>query len=57
MNENTTIDWVENVSKTFTFDKGRLFAWDSYRAHLFQNVKELLRKGKIDLIVIPGGAN
>ena len=39
MNENTTIDWVENVLKTFTFGKRRLFAWDSYRAHLVQSVK------------------
>ena len=26
MNKNTTIDWVENVLKTFTFGKRRLFA-------------------------------
>ena len=45
MNENTTINWVENV-----------FASDSFRAHLVQSVKELLSKGKIDPIVIPGGA-
>ena len=31
MKENTTIDWVENVLKTFTFVKKRLFAWDSFR--------------------------
>ena len=56
MNENTTIDWVENVLKTFTFGKRRLFAWDSYRAHLVQSVKELLNKGKIDPVVISRGA-
>ena len=28
----------------------------SFRAHLVQSVKELLNKGKIDPIVIPGGA-
>ena len=39
MNENATTDWVENVLKTFTFGKRRLFAWDSYRAHLVQSVK------------------
>ena len=48
MNENTTIYWVENVLK--------LFAWDSFRAHIVQSVKELLKKGKIDPVVIPGGA-
>ena len=56
MNEKATIDWVENVLKTFTFGKRRLFAWDSFRAHLVQSVKELLNKGKIDPVVIPGGA-
>ena len=56
MNKSTTIDWVENVLKTFTFGKRRLFAWDSHRAHLVQSVKELLDKGKIDPVVIPGGA-
>ena len=55
MNENTTIDWVENVLKTFNFGKRRLFACDSFRAHLVQSVKELLNKGKIDPVVIPGG--
>ena len=55
-NENTTIDWVENVLKTFIFGKRRLFAWDSHRAHLVQSVKEMLNKGKIDPVVIPGGA-
>ena len=48
MNENTIIDWLENVLKTFTFGKRRLFAWGSFRAHLVQSVKELLNKGNID---------
>ena len=46
INKNTAIDWVENVLKTFTFGKRRLFAWDSFRAHLVQSLKELLNKGK-----------
>ena len=54
MNEKTTIDWAENLLKTFTFGKRKLFAWDSFRAHLVQSVKELLNKGKIDLFFIPG---
>ena len=37
------------------FGKRRLYAWDSFRAHLVQSVKELL-KGKSDPVVIPGGA-
>ena len=56
MNEDTTTDWIEHVLKTFTFGKRRLFAWDSYRAHLVQSVKDLLNKEKIDPVIIPGGA-
>ena len=44
------VDWVENVLKTFTFGKRRLFAWHSFRAHLVQSVKELFNKGKTDLL-------
>ena len=56
MNENTTIDWVDNVLKTFSFAKRRFCAWDSFRAHLVQSVKKLLSKEKIGPVVIPGGA-
>ena len=55
VNEDTIIDWVENVLKIFNFGKRRLFARDSFRAHLVQSVKELLNKGKIDLVLFPGG--
>ena len=48
LNENMTIDWVDNVLKIFIFGQRRLFAWDSFRAHLVQSVKKLLKKGKID---------
>ena len=50
MNENTTIDWVENVLKTFTFVKRRLFACGSFRAHLVQSVKELINKENSTLL-------
>ena len=56
MNEDTTIHWINNVLKTFTFGSRRLFAWDSYRTHLTDSVKELMSKGKIDQVIIPGGA-
>ena len=36
--------------------KRRLFAWDSFRAHLVQSVKGLLNQGKIDPVIISGGA-
>ena len=56
LDENTTIDWIKDVLKTFTFCKRRLFSWDSFRVHLDQSDKELLKKGKIDPAIIPGGA-
>ena len=52
MNENTTIDWFENVLKIFAFGKRRLFAWESCRAHLVESVTELLQKGKKEPVVI-----
>ena len=57
MNELTTIDWIDKVLKTFNFGTKRLLAWDSYRAHLTHEVKDLLRKSKIDQVIIPGGAH
>ena len=42
MNEQTTIHWVEQVLKTFSFGNRRLLAWDSYRAHLTESVKARL---------------
>ena len=45
-----------NENAAITFGKRRLFACDSFRAPLVQSVKELLKKGKIDPVVIPGGA-
>ena len=56
MNELTTIDSIDKVLKTFNFGTKRLLAWDSYRAHLTHESKDLLRKGKIDQVIIPGGA-
>ena len=55
MNKNTTIDLFDNVLKIFTFGKRRLFAWNSCRDHLIQSVKELLNKGKIEPVIVPGG--
>ena len=33
-----------------------MFVSGNYRAHLVQSIKELLNKGKIEPVVIPGGA-
>ena len=46
MNENATMDWVENVLKTFTFGKRKLFAWDNFRAHFVQSEKNCSTKEK-----------
>ena len=39
-----------------TFGKRRLFACDSFRSYLVRSVKDLANKGKMDTVVIPGGA-
>ena len=46
MNENATMDWVENVLKTFTFGKRKLFAWGNFRAHFVQSEKNCSTKEK-----------
>ena len=38
----------------FSFRK-RLLAWDSYKAHLADDVKKSLTKSKIESVIIPGG--
>ena len=45
--------FVESIINGLINEK--LFAWDSFGAHLVQSVKDLLNRGKIDLVIIPGG--
>ena len=54
MNEDLTLGWCNEILGQFSFHK-RLLAWDSYEAHLTDDVKKLLTKSKIESVIIPGG--
>ena len=54
MNEDLTLRWCNEILGQFSFRK-RLLAWDSYEAHLTDDVKKSLTKSKIESVIIPGG--
>ena len=55
MDEPLTEQYCREVIGTFTFGSRRLLAWDSFSCHLTPGVKELLNKGKVDPVIVPGG--
>lgn len=55
MDEPLTEQYCREVIGTFTFGSRRLLAWDSFSCHLTPRVKELLNKGKVDPVIVPGG--
>jgi hypothetical protein len=54
MNDNLTEDYLR---KTFGpgFFYRRLLVWDSFRCHISEGTKKLLKELKLDTAVIPGG--
>ena len=54
MTEELTLRWCNEILGQFSFRK-RLLAWDSYEAHLTDNVKKALTKSKIETAIVPGG--
>ena len=54
MNEELTLQWCSEILGQFSFRK-RLLAWDSYEAHLTDDVKKSLTKSKIESAIVPGG--
>ena len=54
MNEELTLQWCSEILGQFSFCK-RLLAWDSYEAHLTDDVKKSLTKSKIESAIVPGG--
>jgi hypothetical protein len=54
MNEELTQQWLSRVWGTFAFGR-RLLVWDAFRCHLQDVVKDVLKKSKTDMAVIPGG--
>ena len=57
MDEELVKDWLRTVWAKVggLMRKRNLLVWDSFRAHLCQNVKRVLRDSKTDVAVIPGG--
>ena len=54
MNEELTVSWVKSVLGQFSFTR-RMLAWDSFRCHVLDSVKQELNRAKIDPVIIPGG--
>ena len=54
MNEDLTFDWVQGVLGIFSFTR-RMLAWDSFKCHLTDSIKQDLAKAKIDPVIVPGG--
>ena len=55
MNEELTLRWCNEILRQVSFGKGSL-AWDSYEAHLTDNVKKALTKSKIRTVILPEGS-
>ena len=54
MKEELTLDWVRSVLGKFSFTR-RILAWDSFKCHVIDTVKQELRTSKIDPLIVPGG--
>ena len=50
MNKELTLRWCNEILGQF-FSHKRLLAWDSYEAHLTDNVKKPLTKSKIETVM------
>ena len=54
MNEELTLQWCKQVVGSFSFGK-RLLVWDTFEAHMTDEVKVSLKKMKVESALIPGG--
>ena len=54
MLEELTIRRCDEVLRQFTFQK-RLLAWDSFEAHITDEVKRKLTTSKTESLIVPGG--
>ena len=55
MNEELTLRWCCEILGQFSFCKRLLAAWDSFEAHLTDDVKKELTKSKFESVIVPGG--
>ena len=54
MNEELTLRWRNEIVVAFAFKK-RLLAWDSYEAHMAEDVKLRLKEVNTESVIVPGG--
>ena len=54
-NEVLTEDYLQNVIGPPKFTPQRLLVWDSFRCHISNDTKAVLKKLKVQRAVIPGG--
>lgn len=58
MDENGILDWLQNVwdkRKGAVFKKPSMLVWDSFKAHLTEDVKKKCGQLRTSMAVIPGG--
>ena len=55
MDESGVKEWIHECLLRTCNHEQSLLVWDSFRAHLTDDVKAALRQRKIDVAVIPGG--
>ena len=54
MSEELTVSLVKGVLGQFSFTR-RMLAWDSFRCHVLDSVKQELNRAKIDPVIVPRG--
>ena len=54
MNEDWTPEWVQGVLGRFSFTR-QMSAWDSFKCHLMDSIKQKLTNEKINPVIVPGG--
>ena len=52
MKEELTLDWLRSVLGRFSFTR-RMLAWDSFKCHITETVKQEVLTSKIDPVIIP----
>lgn len=54
MDDELTQQFCREVLGGFTFEERRLLAWDSFCCHQTQEIRAILNKGCIDLVIVAG---
>ena len=54
LNEDLTRDWVQGVLGKFSFSR-RMLAWDLFKCHITDSIKQELTQAKINPVIVPGG--